>query len=65
MSAYGTECCERKVDVITLVTVIGAIAALSLFLRQAVIDNMITGGKKKRSLNFIDYIFLGMFVFLV
>ena len=52
---YGGSCCERKVDAITLLTVIGAIAGLSLFLRQAVIDNMIQAGrkKKKRSLEFV------------
>ena len=63
MSAYGGyaygydhgSCCEPKVDAITLLTVIGAIAGLSLFLRQAVIDNMIQAGrkKKKRSLEFV------------
>ena len=52
---YGGSCCEPKVDAITLLTVIGAIAGLSLFLRQAVIDNMIQAGrkKKKRSLEFV------------
>ena len=47
----GQQCCDPVVDPITLVTVIGAIAGLSLWLRQAVIDFMITGGKKKRSLD--------------
>ena len=36
-----------------LLATIGAIAALSLWLRQAVIDFMITGGKKKRSFDFL------------
>ena len=54
-SGYAGSCCEPKVDAITLLTVIGAIAGLSLFLRQAVIDNMIAAGKKKkkRSLEFV------------
>ena len=47
---YG--CCERKVDVITLLSVLGVITGISVFLRQAVIDNGITGGKKKRSFDF-------------
>ena len=49
----GQQCCDPVVDPITLVTVIGAIAGLSLWLRQAVIDFMISGGKKKRSLNWV------------
>ena len=53
MSAYGAECCERKVDVITLLSVLGVITGISVFLRQAVIDNGITGGKKKRSFDFL------------
>ena len=46
---YGPElqCCEPVVDPLSLLGAIGAIAALSLFLRQAVIDNMITGRKKR------------------
>ena len=46
-------CCDSVVDPISLLTVIGGIAGLSLWLRQAVIDFMITGGKKKRSLNWV------------
>ncbi len=41
------ECCNPVVDPLSLLAAIGAIAAVSLFLRQAVIDNMITGGKKR------------------
>ena len=55
---YGSTCCERKVDVLTLLTVIGAIAALSWFMRQAVIDNMIAAGKK-RSLGVFDFVLQG------
>ncbi len=46
---YGPElqCCEPVVDPLSLLAALGAIAALSLFLRQAVIDNMITGRKKR------------------
>ena len=53
---YGpeTQCCAPVVDPISLITAIGAIAALSLFLRQAVIDNMVTmAGRRKRSM-FLD-----------
>ena len=53
LGGYGSQCCDPVVDPITLVATIGAIAALSLFLRQAVIDFMITGGKKKRSFDFL------------
>ena len=46
-SGFGgqSQCCDAVVDPITLLTVIGAIAGLALFLRQAVIDNNIMGGK--------------------
>jgi hypothetical protein len=49
----GTElqCCDPVVDPISLLTTIGAIAALALFLRQAVIDNTIMGRKKRRKRN--------------
>ena len=49
---YGPElqCCDPVVDPISLITTIGAIGAVSLFLRQAVIDNMVMmAGRKKRS----------------
>ena len=52
MSSYGAgDCCEAKVDIITLITALGAIAGLSLWLRQQVIDFMImmATGRKKRS----------------
>ena len=45
------QCCEPVVDPISLLTTIGGIAALSLFLRQAVIDFMIKGGKRKKRSN--------------
>ena len=46
---YGSvSCCDAKVDPISLLTAIGAIAAVSLFLRQAVIDNMIAPPRKKK-----------------
>ena len=41
--SYGPEeqCCDAVVDIVSLLSAIGAIGAVSLFLRQAVIDNMI------------------------
>ena len=45
----GGGCCEPRVDVITLVTAIGTIAAASVFLRQAVIDNNIMMARRKRA----------------
>ena len=39
------QCCDPVVDLTTLLGAIGAIAGLALFLRQAVIDNNIMGGK--------------------
>ena len=39
------DCCEPKVDIITLLATIGAIGAVAAFLRQAVIDNMIKGAR--------------------
>ena len=53
LGGYGSQCCDPVVDPITLVATIGAIAALSLFLRQAVIDFMIMSGRKKRDINFL------------
>ena len=56
--SYG-QCCNDVVDPITLLVAIGAIAAVSWFLRQAVIDNNIKAGKKKkRSLDFDDINFV-------
>ena len=51
---YGSnlQCCDEVVDPISLLTVIGAITAASLFLRQAVIDNNVMGaGRRKRDLD--------------
>ncbi len=55
MYGYGPElqCCDAVVDPLSLLGTIGAITALSLFLRQAVIDNNITGGKKRKKRNTI------------
>ena len=55
---YGSTCCERKVDPLTLLTVIGAIAALTWFMRQAVIDNNIQAGRK-RSIGILDFVLQG------
>ena len=51
---YGPslQCCDPVVDIFSVFGAIAAIAAASLFLRQAVIDNMVMGpGRRKRSLN--------------
>ena len=58
-SGFGgqSQCCDAVVDPITLLTVIGAIAGLALFLRQAVIDNNINGGK---SFHTFDFLLQGM-----
>ena len=47
---YGPEsqCCDAVVDPISLLTAIGAIAAVSLFLRQAVIDFKVKGARSFR-----------------
>lgn len=49
---YGQElqCCEAVVDPVSLLATIGTIAATSLFLRQAVIDFMVMGGRRRRDL---------------
>lgn len=54
LGGYGfgpdLQCCDAVVDPISLLTTIGAIAAASVFLRQAVIDNMVMGmTRRKRS----------------
>ena len=43
------QCCDPVVDMVSLLSAIGAIAAVSLFLRQGVIDNMIMMARKKRA----------------
>ena len=56
LSGYGEQCCEQVVDPISLLTVIGAIAGLTWFMRQAVIDNMIMAGRKrKRSISYFVF----------
>ena len=60
-----------KVDIITLVAAIGAIGAVSAFLRQAVIDYKIKGARSFKSEPFgkrfltehtmVDAILIGMF----
>ena len=54
LGSFGFEeqqCCNPVVDPISLLTTIGAIAAVSAFLRQAVIDNMVAPPRRrKRSL---------------
>ena len=42
-------CCDPKVDLISLLVTIGAIGAISAFLRQGMIDNNIMGRRKRRS----------------
>ena len=69
--SYGQDCCEPKVDIITLLAAIGAIGAVSAFLRQAVIDYKIKGARSfknepfgKRFLtkhSLVDAILIGMF----
>ena len=57
---YGPElqCCDVVVDPVSLFSTIGAITAISLFLRQAVIDNNIMGRRKKRSvIEAFDFVF--------
>ena len=54
LGGYGfgpdLQCCDAVVDPISLLTTIGAIAAASVFLRQAVIDNNVMGmTRRKRS----------------
>ena len=47
---FGAEsqCCDAVVDPISLLTAIGSIAAVSWFLRQAVIDNKVKGARSFR-----------------
>ena len=72
MYGYGPEeqCCDAVVDIVSLLAAIGAIGAVSLFLRQAVIDNMIKGRKlfkrdapmiKNTLVDGIDNMIKGMF----
>lgn len=44
----GSSCCDPKVDLMSLLVTIGAIAAISVFLRQAVIDNNVMGRKRRK-----------------
>ncbi len=62
---YGPElqCCDAVVDPISLLTTIGAIAAVSLFLRQAVIDNMVTMAKRRKRSTFLGIASKGTEIF--
>ena len=53
-----SECCDPKVDPVSLLVTIGAIAAASAFLRQAVIDNNIMGGRRKKRDTIQDFQFV-------
>ena len=69
----GQDCCEPKVDIITLLSTIGAIGAVSAFLRQAVIDYKIKGARSFKNEPFgkrfltehtlVDAILIGMFYY--
>ena len=64
MSLGGEQCCDAVVDPISMLATIAAIAALSLYLRQAVIDFMIKmarnfGRKKRRSLDILETVYSG------
>ena len=48
LNSLPSSCCDPKVDLITLLVTLGAIAAISVFLRQAVIDNNVMGARRKR-----------------
>jgi len=54
----GLECCRVVVDPLTLISVIGGIAGVTYILRQAVI-NKITAGRKKRSVSWCSLESLG------
>ena len=53
---FGSTCCDKVVDPISLIVTLAAITAVSLFLRQAVIDNNIMMAKKRRKRD--DFIIL-------
>ena len=56
LESLHSSCCDPTVDLISVLVTIGAIAAISAFLRQAVIDNNVMGAKrKKRKVNFWWY----------
>ena len=42
------QCCDAVVDITSLLTAIGTIGAVSLFLRQAVIDNEIMMARRRK-----------------
>ena len=44
----SSQCCDPVVDPISLLTTVGAIGAISAFLRQAVIDNMVMMRRRKK-----------------
>ena len=43
-----SQCCDPVVDTISLLTTVGAIGAISAFLRQAVIDNNVMMRRRKK-----------------
>ena len=48
LESLHSSCCDPTVDLISVIVTIGAIAAISAFLRQAVIDNNVMGAKRRR-----------------
>ncbi len=48
---YDSSCCPGVADPLTLLSVLGTMAAATLFLRQAIIRNIAAGGRKRRSAN--------------
>ena len=64
-SAFGqsglggqSQCCDPKVDPVSILVTIGAIAAAAAFLRQAVIDNMVAPPRRKRRTSIQDFQFV-------
>ena len=53
-----SQCCDPKVDPISILVTIGAIAAAAAFLRQAVIDNNVMMRRRKRRALVQDFQFV-------
>ena len=53
------QCCDAVVDVTSLLTAIGTIGAVSLFLRQAVIDNMIKMARRRKRGFYANFLLTG------
>ena len=50
----SSSCCDPTVDIMSVLVAIGTIAAVAVFLRQAVIDNNVMGAGRRKKRGFLQ-----------